>query len=125
MEFFRIIPIKTTEVSIKELLIFAKLDAMSTQLFVIGKQDKNEAEIGSLWGEFTLRRSEINGGVRFALVECPNALCWTITTGFSPNKEAIIIHLTINRKEKKQEFIDEIEDFLKDQVACLSSYFSS
>ena len=64
--------------------------------------------------EFTLERSMVKGGLRFALIECPNALCWTLTTGFPPKRDAIEIHLTINRTRKHEEFIEEINDFLND-----------
>ena len=60
-----------------------------------------------------MSRSEIKGGIRFALLACPNALCWTITTGFPPEPESIVIHLTINRQQINQEFVEEIDEFQK------------
>ena len=60
--------------------------------------------------------------MRFALVECPNALAWTITTGIKPDPDVIVIHLTINRKEQTVDFIQEIESFLDDQCSCLEQY---
>ena len=124
MEFFRIINLKTQDKSIQEKLTIANLESISNELFVIGNQNTTEAEIGSVWGEFTLTRSLIRGGMRFALVECPNALAWTITTGFPPDPEAIIIHLTINRQQQKESFIEEIDAFLDDQSNCLQKYFT-
>jgi hypothetical protein len=70
-----------------------------------------------------LSRTEIKGGIRFALLECPNALCWTTTTGFPPEPESIIIHLTINRQQTNQEFIEEIEGFLDDMWVNLKYFF--
>ena len=46
----------------------------------------------TLWGEFNISYDKINGGVRFALLDCPNALSWTITAGFPPEKYKIILH---------------------------------
>lgn len=123
MEFFRIIKVKTTEKSIQDKLTIANLESISNELFVIGDQNTTEAEIGSIWGEFTLTRSLIRGGMRFALEECPNALAWTITTGIKPDPDAIVIHLTINRKAQTADFIKEIEAFLDDQCSCLEQYF--
>ncbi|MEX1383578.1 hypothetical protein [Lutibacter sp.] len=123
MEFFRIIKVKTTEKSIQDKLTIANLESISNELFVIGDQNTTEAEIGSIWGEFTLTRSLIRGGMRFALEECPNALAWTITTGIKPDPDAIVIHLTINRKAQTADFIKEIEAFLDDQFSCLEQYF--
>ncbi|GGK51335.1 MULTISPECIES: hypothetical protein [Flavobacteriaceae] len=125
MEFFRIIRVKTTEKRIQDKLTIANLESISNELFVIGNQNTTEAEIGSVWGEFTLTRSLIRGGIRLALEECPNALAWTITTGIKPDPEVIVIHLTINRKEQTADFIQEIEAFLDDQSSCLQQYFKA
>jgi hypothetical protein len=123
MEFFRIIKIKTQEITIQKMLTLKNLDSISNDIFVIGDQNKKEALIGGLFGEFTLTRNEIKGGLRFALMECPNALTWTITTGFPPNPESIIIHLTINRQQKEPAFIEDIEEFLDDHSNCLTQFF--
>ncbi len=62
-------------------------------------------------------------GVRFTLLDCPNALSWTITTGFSPEKNKIVVHCTINRTEKPTEFIEEINEFLNEWEAGLIRKF--
>jgi len=124
MEYFRIIDISTTQEQITELVVLKNLEGISTQLFSIAEPQEGQVEIGSLWGEFTLSRDEIKGGLRFSLKECPNALAWTITTGYPPEPEGVVIYLTVNRKELEQEFIEEIEEFLDDQVYCLQGLFS-
>ncbi|WP_347921912.1 hypothetical protein [Pontimicrobium sp. SW4] len=125
MEFFRIIKQKTQDKDIQELLTLENLELMSNEIIIISIQNKIEASIGSIWGEFTLTRNEIRGGLRFALLECPNALTWTITTGLQPEPESIVIHLTINRQEQKEIFIEEINEFLDDQSNCLKQIFPS
>ena len=122
MEFFRTVNIQTDEKKIQSKLTLENLDLISNDIFAIESKDDSETKIGCGWGEFTLTRFEIRGGLRFALVECPNALAWTITTGFAPNPEAIVLHLTINRKTQNKHFIDEIEAFLDDQSDCLQSF---
>lgn len=124
MEFFRNIKLKTQDKTIQDELTIENLEFISNEIFVIGDQNKTEAEIGGLWGEFTLTRTLIKGGLRFALVECPNALTWTITTGLNPDPDVIVIHLTINRQEQKESFIEEIDEFLDDQSSCLQDYFN-
>ena len=124
MEFFRIIKLKTQDKTIQDELTIANLEFISNQIFIIGDQNNTRADIGGIWGEFTLTRTLINGGLRFALVECPNALAWTITTGIQPDPDAIVIHLTINRQQQKESFIEEIEGFLNDQSICLQDYFN-
>ena len=123
MEFFRIINISTEEKKIKNTLVFEGLELMSSELFLLEAFNDSQAKIGSLWGEFTLARQDIKGGLRFSLLECPNALTWTITTGYEPAPDAIIVHLTINRMEKDQEFLEEIKEFLDDQSLLLKKTF--
>ena len=125
MEFFREVPIKVTEEWIYSKFTLANLSDFSNEIFVLEQQAENEAQIGGLWGEFTLQRSLVKGGVRFALKECPNALCWTLTTGYPPNREAIILHLTINRIQIAAEFTEEINEFLADQKQCIEANYHS
>ena len=124
MEFFRWVEVKTDENSIQEKLTISNIGLVTDDLFVIGKETKVEAEIGGLWGEFTLRRTEIKGGVRFALLECPNALVWTITAGLKPNPNVIVVHLTINRETQTEDFISEINEFLNGQTELLLAFNS-
>mgnify|MGYP000032244062 FL=1 len=123
MEFYRIIKAKTEDKTIQNQLTIKNLELISNDIFVIGDQNKTEANVGGVWGEFTLTRTSIRGGLRFALVECPNALTWTITTGILPEPDVIVIHLTINRQKQMESFIEEIEEFLDDQSICLQKYF--
>jgi hypothetical protein len=119
MEFFRTINIGTDEQKIKNTLDFKHLESMSSQLFLLEPLSDSLSKIGSLWGEFTLTRQEIKGGLRFSLLECPNALAWTITTGYEPAPNSVIVHLTMNRTEKDEEFLEEIKDFLDDHSELL------
>ncbi|MFT4738670.1 MAG: hypothetical protein ACI8QD_002345 [Cyclobacteriaceae bacterium] len=123
MEFFRIIKAETQEINIQGDLTLENLESISNEIFIIDNQNENNATIGSIWGEFTLSRMLIKGGIRFALLECPNALTWTLTTGYPPDPDSLIIHLTINRKTQKTAFIEEIEGFLDDQSTCLQKFF--
>ncbi len=124
MEFFRIIEVSSTEDDIRNLLSLENLENLSTLLFATSGPGIHGVAVGGIWGEFTLSRAPIKGGLRFALTECPNALAWTVTTGYAPAREHIVVHLTINRERKKQEFIDEIEEFLDDHCKCLQSVFA-
>ena len=72
MEFFRIINSTTEDKNIKKILDINHLESMSSQLFLLEPLHDHMAKIGSLWGEFTLTRQEIKGGLRFSLLECPN-----------------------------------------------------
>ena len=73
MEFFRKITLKTTEEQIQNSLTLSNLSEISNEIFNLNDPNDQVANIGGIWGEFTLIRSEIRGGIRFALLECPNA----------------------------------------------------
>ncbi len=68
MEFFRTINISTDEQKIKNTLDFEGLELMSSELFLLEVLNDSHAKIGSLWGEFTLARQDIKGGLRFSLL---------------------------------------------------------
>lgn len=119
MEFFKTLELQTSEKEIQTLLTLKNLDTYSNELFPLEKVEFDKAQIGGIWGEFTLTLHPIAGGVRFALQECPNALTWTVTAGFPPEKGKVIIHLTVNRKEREKEFVQEIQEFMDDLATGL------
>ena len=123
MEFFKIIDIETTPEWIQENMNIENLEKITETNLVLEKKGE-DALVGTLWGEVDWSYDKINGGVRFALTSCPNALAWTITTGFPPERNKIIIHATINRTQKPQEFIDEINDFFDDWEGGLVKFFN-
>ena len=125
MEFFRTLAFKADEDLLHCCLTNSNLDQFSNLIFPIGETSDGSVEIGGLWGEFTLMRSEIRGGVRFALKECPNALAWTVTAGFPPAPNGVTIHLTINRKRKNGALIQEINEFLDDHHQSLQEFLLS
>ena len=123
MEFFKVVDIRATEQELKNKLKLQDLESFCESIFPLS--DGNEiCSIGGMWGDFTLRRDEIMGGVRFSMLDCPNALAWTVTTGYPPARDRLVIHLTINRERKQEEFIDEITQFMDDLEMGLLSMFS-
>jgi len=124
MEFFKILDIQTNADWIQEHITIENLEKITETNFVMERKG-DDALIGTLWGEFDLSYDKINGGVRFALKSCPNALAWTITTGFPPKRDKLIIHATINRTQKPQEFIDEVNDFMDDWEEGLLNFFKN
>ena len=125
MEFFKSVGIKISEAQLISLLSLEDLELYSNNLLLIGKPEVEKVKTGGIWGEFTLTRQLIAGGVRFALQECPNALTWTVTTGLAPDPGIVVIHLTINRKEKDPEFVEELEDFLQDLCEGIKNIFTT
>lgn len=122
MEFFKIINLQTTEALIQKNVHFENLDDLCANMFVMSFTD-NIANIGGIWGEFSLQKDLINGGLRFSFLECPNALAFTLTTGFLPEPDKIVLHLTVNRLELKSEFVEEIEEFMTDWKTGMENNF--
>lgn len=77
------------------------------------------------WGRFHLRQEDVMGGVRFSVPDCPNALAWTVTTGYPPYPEKIVLHATINRLEHDAEFIDATKALLATLKTGLEENFNS
>ena len=125
MEFFKIIDVNTSEKEIQTKINLSTLDSFLSNMFVLEKTSEYSSHIGSIWGEFTLKYDRIKGGVRFYLVECPNAFTWTITTGYPPERDKVVLHLTINRKRKGQKFIDEINDFIAEWERGIVNNYNS
>jgi len=122
MEFFRIIDKQVTEKLIQEKINPHSLETFTETMFLL--KDKESYFIGvTLWGEFKISYDKIKGGVRLTLLDCPNAFSWTITTGYPPEHNKIILHCTINRTQKSAEFIEEIKDFLDEWEAGLKANF--
>jgi len=112
MEFFAIANIETKPEILQGLTVH-KLNQYCDDIEkLLHIEDDNSANIYCIWGEFTVHRQVINGGVRFTLPNCPNALSWTITTGFDPEPKKTVIHGTINRTEHDADFIESIESFI-------------
>ncbi|NOR27827.1 MAG: hypothetical protein GQ540_04785 [Lutibacter sp.] len=122
MEFFRIINKQTTEEIIQTNINPQTLEKFTESMFLL-EENGNNFKGGTLWGEFNISYDKIKGGVRFTLLDCPNALSWTITTGFPPERNKIVLHSTINRTQKPTEFIEEVDDFLDEWEAGLNADF--
>lgn len=122
MEFFKIIDKQVSEETIQLKITPSTLENFTESMFLL--EDGNDTFKGAtLWGEFEISYHKIKGGVRFTLIDCPNALAWTITTGFPPERKKIVLHATINRTQKPDEFLEEIDEFLEEWETGLINQF--
>lgn len=122
MEFFKIVDKPATEDIIQDKISPEHLEKFTESMFLI-EEIGNNYNCGTLWGEFIVSSDKIKGGVRFTLLDCPNALQWTITTGFPPEINKIVLHLTINRNQISTAFIEEIQEFLDEWSNGISNQF--
>ncbi|MCB2190886.1 MAG: hypothetical protein KQI62_04930 [Deltaproteobacteria bacterium] len=113
MEFFGLADIRTNEQRLQECLRLDRLPEFCEGISSLVKAvSELEGEVYSMWGHFALRKENINGGVRFTMPTCPNSLAWTVTTGFAPDSEKVVVHCTINRTEHDPDFIASLEEFV-------------
>lgn len=111
MEFFRTIDKKVSEALIQERITPKSVSEFSDTMLFLEGQDHVFKGV-TLWGEFSIGFYKIKHGVKFTLLDCPNALSWSITVGYSPQYDKMVLHCTINRTEISKEFLEEINEFL-------------
>lgn len=113
MEFFTFSDITTTQRTIREQLTLTNLPTYCTEIEAVEEENEQDMVVYfSYWGRFHIRSETVMGGVRFSVPDCPNALAWTVTTGYPPYPDKIVLHATINRTGHDQEFIQGIEKLL-------------
>jgi hypothetical protein len=126
MEFFEYADILTTQEEIRNKV---SIDTLPFFCEEIDEVDAAE-ELGRViyfrhWGRFHLRQEDVMGGVRFSVPDCPNTLAWTVTTGYPPYPEKIVLHGTINRLAHDAEFIEATQALLATLKAGLEANFTS
>jgi len=114
MEFFDTTLIPTSVVELQRRLTISELPRWCASIEKVLSDAKTSGEIFCVWGTFHVQREDLCNGVRFTFPGCPNAFQWTVTTGQAPNPQHTVIHLTINRSEHDQDFIDSIQQFVAD-----------
>jgi len=122
MEFFRIIDKQATQEIIQNKIQPQSVESFTESMLFLEYEGLDFQGL-TLWGEFLISYDKIKGGVRFALKDCPNGLSWTITIGYPPEQNKIILHSTINRTQKPQEFIEEINEFMDEWVTGIQNNF--
>ncbi|MCF8032383.1 MAG: hypothetical protein K9K66_05975 [Desulfarculaceae bacterium] len=122
VEFFGLANLRTDEKRLQECLTLERLPEFCAGISSLVKAvSQLEGEVYCLWGHFALRKENINGGVRFTMPTCPNALAWTVTTGFPPDPDKVVVHATIARPEHDPGFIESIEEFVAMWVSGLEA----
>jgi hypothetical protein len=112
MEFFATTPIPASPRELQERLTVAALPELCASVERVLEDTGATGTVWCVWGQYRVSREPINGGVRFTLPECPNALAWTVTTGHPPEPEVTVVHCTIARREHDPDFIETIEAFV-------------
>jgi hypothetical protein len=114
MEFFASLPGRVTAAELQQALDIAALPGLCASIDTVLACEGDQGRIYCVWGEFGVVRTPIQGGVRFTLLNCINAVTWSLTTDLPPDPDNIVIHLTINRTEQDADFVDSLEQFAAD-----------
>ena len=123
MEFLATTIISASAADLQRRLTISELPRWCASIETVLSDAQSSGEIYCVWGTFRVHREELSHGVRFSLPICPNALQWTITTGHQPNPQHTVIHLSINRIEQDQDFVDSIRQFVEDWKAGLEAHW--
>ena len=122
MEFFKIVDRSSNESEIQKKISPENIGEFAESMIFLGSEEAYFLGF-TLWGEFKISYQKIKGGVRFTLLNCPNALAWTITTDYPPSRKEIVIQCTINRTKKNAQFIEEIEIHLEEWAEGIMQAF--
>ncbi|MBU0910349.1 MAG: hypothetical protein KKA54_10495 [Proteobacteria bacterium] len=106
MEFFEFADVATSQETIRNKISLDNLPFFCEEIEAVEEADALGRVIYFRhWGRFHIRRETVMGGARFSVPDCPNALAWTVTTGYPPHPEKIVLHATFNRTDHDPEFI--------------------
>jgi hypothetical protein len=114
MEFFSYADVQCDEQKLQHTLSMDKLDTFCASIENTIDSTEDRGRYFTIWGEFEILRIEIKGGYRFVMPKCPNALTWSVTTGFAPYPEKLTIHTSINRNDHEPDFVETLVDFTKE-----------
>ncbi len=113
MEFFREVHHPGLALpALKQALTIPDLPQLCASISTATAHTDNDGELYCLWGAFNLRRDEIRNGVRYALLDCPHALAWTVT--LDEARAHVVIHCTIDKTHPDPEFAESIHAFVAD-----------
>ncbi len=125
MEFFAIVNSGASEQDLQQQLRIEKLAQFCASIYELVKGNGDRGEISTVWGLFEVQRQVIRGGVRFSLPGCLNALSWTVTISPDDKCEEITVHCTINRRQHDADFIESLEDFIRDWRRGLTEHLQA
>ncbi len=122
MEFFKELERPDVNIdALKDLVKISALPDLCRSIDSVISDNHNVGEIYCLWGQFNISREVIRNGVRFALLDCPHALAWTIT--YHVDRKMLVVHCTIDDRDEDTEFIESIQEFVCDWGIGLDNAF--
>ena len=123
MEYYATAECKISPEKLQQIISVTALPKFCSSIYETYNDTGESGEINTIWGVFIINREVINGGLRFSLPACPNTVAWTVTSGLAPNKDKVEMYLTIRRNDNDDDFLESIEEFVKDWINGLEENF--
>ena len=104
----------TPEITVAEVLAqcsLAHLPTLCEDVYTVDHiaTDGSIAQITCVWGEFEIACRPIKNGVSYALISCPNAFQWSVTS----RNGVTLVHGSINQMHPDPEFAESLIEFLQ------------
>lgn len=120
MEFFEEIEHNGIDIeALRAQLQIARLPVHCNSIATVISDTGAKGEIYCVWGQFAVSREAIRNGVRFALLNCPHALAWTVA--YHADRRKLVVHCTIDDQQAEQEFVESIQQFVSDWALGLEA----
>ena len=121
MEIFGRALVRISEADIQRHIDVGNLPEWCASIEEVIANQGSRGEIRTAWGEATIHRELINGGVRFSCPNSPHAMQWSITVDPARPGE-VLVHLTTNRTAHEAEVQERLELFVTDWRAGLEDW---
>lgn len=121
MEVVGRVRVRISEADLQRYIDVNNLPEWCASIEAVLSSQGSRGEVCTAWGEATIHRELINGGVRFSCPDSPHAMQWTITVDTASLGE-VLIHLTTNRAGHEAEELQRLEQFVSDWSAGLEGW---
>lgn len=111
MEIFGKAQVRISEGDIQRYIDVANLPEWCAAIEEVLTSQGSRGEIRTAWGEATIHRELINGGIRFSCPNNPHAMQWSITVNRLKPGE-VLVHLTTNCAAHEGEEQERLERFV-------------
>jgi len=121
MEIFCKAQVRLSEADLQRFIDVANLPEWCASIEAVLSVQGSRADIRTAWGEATVHRELINGGVRFSCPNNPHAMQWTLTAKAATPPE-VLIHLSTNLTNHPTDEQEHIELLVADWRAGLEEW---
>lgn len=121
MEIYGKAQVRISEGELQRFIDVANLPEWCASIEEVLSSQGSRGEIRTAWGEATIHRELINGGIRFSCPNNPHAMQWSITAD-STRPSEVLIHLTTNCSVHDTQEQDRMELVVTDWRAGLEDW---